>query len=91
MSTNELIHLDRERMERRGDTPMTSAEVIDELVWLLDGGTHPLVAAEILGKSWPTLTKAAERLGRGDEINRIDAEEWRRYSARPSGGRRRAA
>lgn len=91
MSTPKPIELDAERTKARGDSPMTSAEVLDELVWLLDGGTHPHLAAQMLGKSWEALTKAAERAGRSAEINRIDIDEWRRYTFGDRAGWARAA
>ncbi len=78
--------LDRVAVVAPGDKPMSSAEMLDEVVWLLDGGTHPLVAARMVGKSWATITKAADRLGRSHEIIRQDIDEWRRYRPRERSG-----
>lgn len=85
MSTN-LIHLDRERMKRRGDKKMTRTELVDEVVFLLDQGTHPLMVAQQLGYSWKAITKAADVLGRSGEIIRGDMDEWRRYSVKDRTG-----
>lgn len=80
-SRSNLIHLDEERMARRGDKPMDGAETLDEVVYLLDAGVHPYLAAQQLGRSWQSLVKLAERYGRSDELHRGDLDEWRRYSA----------
>ncbi|MDY0828562.1 hypothetical protein SK224_05410 [Microbacterium sp. BG28] len=76
-----LIHLDEERMARRGERPMDGAETLDELVYLLDAGVHPYLAAQMLGKTWAALLKLADRYGRSEEIVRDDLDAWRRYSA----------
>lgn len=80
MSTSNLIHLDRERMKRRGDTRMVGAELIDEVVFLLDQGTHPLLAAEMVGRDWDSITRTARGLGRSEEVCRFDIDEWRRFT-----------
>jgi len=68
-----LIHLDAERMRRRGDKPMTGAEQLDELEWLLDMGDHPIHAAMKLGSTPTALAMAARRHGHGDTANLMDA------------------
>lgn len=80
MSTSNVIHLDAERGKRRGEKPMGRAELIDEVVFMLGQGVHPLMIAQTIGKSWRTITKAANALGRSSEVNVIDLDEWRRYS-----------
>lgn len=81
MSSSNVIHLDRERAKRRSESkPMSGAELIDEVVFLLDQGTHPLMVAQMLGKPWTTITKAASRAGRSAEVIRGDIDEWRRYT-----------
>lgn len=65
MSTN-LIHLDRERMKRRGDKPMDGVEKLDEAQWLLNGGLIPENVARQLGTNANALAKLAERHGRVD-------------------------
>lgn len=47
--------------ERR--KPMSRAEVLVEVEWLLDGGVHPLLIAQTLGRSVGAIEKAARDLG----------------------------
>ncbi|MDQ1205064.1 hypothetical protein [Microbacterium sp. SORGH_AS_0862] len=75
-----LINLDTERTKRRGATAMTGKELVDEVVFLLDQGTHPLLIADTMGLKWASILRAAARLGRSDELNRIDLDEWRRWT-----------
>lgn len=86
-----LIHLDAERRQRRGDKKLSRRELIDEVVWLLDGGTHPLLAARLLGTSWATITRYANLQGRSDEVIRQDISEWNRYAFQSGEVKRRAA
>lgn len=83
---SKLIHLDKERMKRRGDRKMGSVEQLDEAAWLLGGGLIPIVVAEQLGTNLVALAKAAYRHKR-DDLHRIfDAaaqrEETRQRSAK---------
>lgn len=63
--------------QRRRDTfggfewfpPMTGEEVVAEAAWLLDGGVHPLLVAEQLGKKPTALYQAARRAGRADVMS----------------------
>lgn len=74
-----LIHLDAERIARRGDTQMSGAETLDEFEFLIDAGTHPLLAAQLLGVRYDTLNKLASNHGRGELFTRIDIGLWDRY------------
>lgn len=76
----ELIHLDRERMERRGDKPMTSTELLDEFEYLLDNDVHPYLAAQQLGVKYDSLNKLAARHGRSELFHRVDPGAWNRYA-----------
>lgn len=58
-----LIHLDVERINRRGDDPMGASETLDEFEFLIDAGTHPLLAAQLLGVNYDSLQKLAARHG----------------------------
>ena len=74
-----LIHLDAERIARRGDRGMSGPETLDEFEFLIDTGTHPLLAAQLLGVRYDTLNKIASRYGRGELFTRIDIGAWDRY------------
>lgn len=81
MSASNLIQLDTERRRLRGEKkPLQGAELIDEVVFLLDQGTHPLQAAQQLGRDWDSILRTARGLGRSAEVCRSDIDEWRRYS-----------
>lgn len=82
MSSSNLIYLDRERVARRGDKPMTGAEKLDEAQWLLDGGVHPEVVAAQLGATVAGLAKLAER-HRRRELARVfgNLHQRMRYAA----------
>jgi hypothetical protein len=43
--------------------PMTGAEVLDEVEWLLDGGMHPKVIAAQLGRKVTSIHKLAWKHG----------------------------
>lgn len=75
-----LIHLDRERMKRRGEKKMSGSEMLDEFEYLLDAGTHPLLAAQMLGVNYQTLNKVANRHGRNDLFARVDIGAWNRFA-----------
>lgn len=75
-----LIHLDVERIKRRGEKPMAGPEVLDEFEFLLEVGTHPLLAAQELGIPYENLHKLATRYGRSDLFGRVDIGLWDRYS-----------
>lgn len=75
-----LIHLDAERIKRRGDKPMDGAETLDEFTFLIDSGVHPLLAAQMLGVKYDSIQKLAERHGRTGLFDRIDIYEWKRYT-----------
>lgn len=62
----DLIYLDKERTRLRGDKPMTGAEKLDELQWLLDAGVHPAHAAAQLGAKVGSLETLANRHGRAE-------------------------
>lgn len=82
MAPNDLIYLDRERMRRRGDKPMTGAEKLDEAEWLRDGGTHQLVVARRLGTTVAALEKLAYRHDRVELGNWFALMKWQgRWSA----------
>lgn len=66
MAPSDLIYLDKERIVRRGDKPMSGAEKLDEAEWLRDGGMHQLVIASRLGTTVSALEKLAYRHGRVD-------------------------
>lgn len=74
-----LIHLDVERIKRRGDLPMNGAETLDEFEFLIDGGTHPL-AAQMLGVPYANLQKIARDYERVGLFNRMDIGEWQRFA-----------
>lgn len=74
-----LIHLDAERIARRGDRPMDGAETLDEFEFLIDSGVHPLLAAQMLGVRYDTLNKLASNHGRGELFTRIDIGLWNRF------------
>lgn len=74
-----LIHLDAERIARRGDKPMEGAETLGEFEHLLDAGTHPLLAAQMLGVPYANLERLANRHGRSDLFTRVDIGEWDRF------------
>jgi hypothetical protein len=44
--------------------PMTGTEVLDEVEWLLDGGMHPTVIAQQLGRKVGSIHKLAWQHGR---------------------------
>lgn len=74
MAPNDLIYLNAERRKRRGDKPMTGAEKLVELQWLMEGGVHQTVAARQLGSSMVGLAKLAYRHGRKDLGSWMEAE-----------------
>lgn len=74
-----IVHLDRERIKRRGDKPMAGPEVLDEFEFLTDAGTHPMLAAQMLGMKYATLVSLANRWGRSELINRSDVGYWNRF------------
>jgi hypothetical protein len=76
----ELIYHDKERQERRGDKPMSGAELLEEFSWLIDGGVHPMLAADQLGVKYSTLNRLAARHGRSDLFARVDTGAWDRYA-----------
>lgn len=81
MSNKNLIHLDRERMNRRGEgRSLKGGELIDEVVFLLGQGTHPLMIAQQTGRDWDSILRTARGIERSAEVNRVDIEEWRRYT-----------
>lgn len=71
MSTSNPIHLDRERMKRRGDRRMTGIEKLEELAWLLEAGEHPAHAAAQLGTNVEALDKLARDRGRLDVLTQL--------------------
>lgn len=73
-----LIHLDEERIKRRGDKPMSGPEVLDEFEFLLNAGTHPLLAAQMLGVKYDNLQRLAGRHGRVGLFGRVDIGAWKR-------------
>jgi hypothetical protein len=73
-----LIHLDAERIKRRGDKPMIGPELLDEFEFLLDAGTHPLLAVELLGADYANLQRLASRYGRVGLFARVDIGAWKR-------------
>ncbi|MEV4737152.1 MULTISPECIES: hypothetical protein [unclassified Microbacterium] len=75
-----LIHLDTERIKRRGDEPMGGAETLDEYEFLIDNGTHPLLAAQMLGVPYANLQKLARDHERSGLFNRMDIGEWNRFA-----------
>lgn len=79
MAPNELIDLDAERAARRVEKKMTVPELLDEFEWLLDGGVHPLLAAQQLGVKYATLNKYAALHGRSELFHRVDIGAWDRY------------
>lgn len=83
-----------EFQERLAERPMTTTEALDEVEWLLDGGTSPELAVEAVGRTWVSLEKAAQRRGRYELANRIHAatgSEWnRRWGRRHPNGRKTA-
>lgn len=42
---------------------MTGAELLEEVEWLLDGGVHPLMVAQMLGRTVSGIDRTARRLG----------------------------
>lgn len=42
---------------------LTGREMLDEVHWLLDGGVHPLMVVQVLGKSAQAIEKAARTYG----------------------------
>ena len=45
---------------------MKPAELLAEVEWLLDGGVHPLMVCQVMGRSAGSIEKAAYRHGRAD-------------------------
>lgn len=45
---------------------MTGDEVLAEVHWLVDGGTHPLTVANMLGRSPESIEKAARVRGEAE-------------------------
>ena len=81
MSNNNLIHMDAERRRLRGERkPLQGGELIDEVVFLLDQGTHPLMVAQQVGRSWESITRTARAVDRSGEVCRFDIDGWRRYT-----------
>lgn len=74
-----LIHLDVERIKRRGDKPMSGAETLDEFEYLIEAGTHPLLAAQMLGVPYGNLQKLARDLKRPGLFTRVDIGAWNRH------------
>lgn len=77
MTKSNLIHLDVERMKRRGDKPMRGAEKIVELEWLLDAGVHPSHAVAQLGTNLGAMTKMCRDYDRHDLAARVKRLENR--------------
>ncbi|WP_157831562.1 MULTISPECIES: hypothetical protein [Microbacterium] len=76
---------------RRAERPMTGAEVLDEVEWLLDSGESPTIAAQTVGRTIAGLERTARRKGRIALANRIYAAnntDWKRKWDQPT--RRRA-
>ncbi len=48
-----------------GTRPLTGVELLDEVQWLIDNGTHPLLVAQLLSRSPGSIAKAARKAGRG--------------------------
>ncbi len=86
-----LIHLDRERIARRGDQPMGGEETLDEFEYLLDADTHPLLAAQMLGVPYGNLMTLAARHGREGLFTRMDIGEWDQFAHDKGNQYRRAA
>ncbi|WP_144795729.1 hypothetical protein [Microbacterium paludicola] len=74
-----VSYLDAERIKRRGDKPMEGPEVLDEFEFLISAGTHPLLAAQMLGMKYATLGKLAGRHNRQELLSLFDIGEWDRY------------
>lgn len=51
---------------------MKGPEVIAETLWLLDAGVHPLMVAQVLGRSMPVLARMFQRYGEKDLAARFD-------------------
>lgn len=62
---------------------LTGVELLDEVQWLLEGGVHPLMICQMLGKKLDAIRATATRYGRV-EIARLFAtvksQEQRRMS-----------
>lgn len=48
-----------------GEKRMSSAEVAAEVVWMLDGGVHPRLIAQEMGRSIASIEMALRRKGYG--------------------------
>lgn len=56
----------RRRRSRKAEPRLTGAELLAEVQWLLDGGVHPLLAADELHRTPASIETAARRLGNAD-------------------------
>ena len=54
---------------------LTGSELLAEVEWLLDGGVHPLMVCQVLGRSAGSVEKAAYRLGRADVGRRFSSSQ----------------
>ncbi|WP_353809095.1 hypothetical protein [Agromyces sp. SYSU T00194] len=68
---------------------MTAAELLDEVEWLLDGGVHPLMICQQLGRSVSAVHQAARRAGRDRVVVAFNPPESKVSWVRET--RRRAA
>ncbi len=58
-------------------TRMTGAEILAEVDWLLEGGVHPAMVAQVLNREVGTLEMMARRHGRKD-LALVFAREYAR-------------
>tara|TARA_R100000365_G_C2747600_1_gene77692 strand:- start:845 stop:1246 length:402 start_codon:yes stop_codon:yes gene_type:complete len=69
--------------DRVVQAPMSAAEVLEELEWLLDGGVPAWRVCEQLGRTGQGLRRLAERYGRHDLARRMrpveleERQHWR--------------
>ncbi len=58
-------------------TRMTGAEILAEVDWLLEGGVHPAMVAQVVGRGLHSIDRLARRHGR-DDIAQLFSREYAR-------------
>lgn len=79
-----------EAAERAVEPRMTTAECLDEIEWLLDGGVRPADAVAQVGRTVAGMERAADRAGRSELARRIYAANRSLWEARWESNRRTA-